>query len=369
MNKFSNYSVLILRTERTHDDLELVVSELKIRGIQVFIFNVQLVAEGGLSFTDFINSYIWEEIDIIDVRYCRGIARNWLSTYKRIFDELQDFLQIQETRGNVITVTPSFATLHWVLYKAGYIKELQEQKISMIPTMIISPPPDGHSEFDIVDYLNQAGSEGIVLKPAVGSGANKLEFIRKVIDSEYQYQVKSYYLDNHQEKQIINFIKNYQELNSHFQDYCNQINIPILVQHFEKITSEISMVFVGEIPHCIERTTAPNMGIAHERFGGENILIINPSNKWLTFAQEVYQALPEVAKKTISLRIDMFERLDGKLVLSEIEGASHRTFFPEVLQFCKEHPLAEKRRIEQLDLNKIRALKKYVELLCSFKLS
>ncbi len=152
-------------------------------------------------------------------------------------------------------------------------------------------------------------------------------------------------------------------MRSHLIDYRQRHKLPILVHNFEEIQGEISAVFINGEPHFVERTLGENTGIAHEKFGGENIFILQPPLAWQTWAHKIYQALPDVAKNTVSLRIDMFERPDGELILSEIEGASHRVLFPETLSYYKEDPTGEKQEMSKLELREISLVKKYIETL------
>ncbi|MBD2593091.1 hypothetical protein H6G74_01940 [Nostoc spongiaeforme FACHB-130] len=359
-----NRSILICHTEQTHEDFEFVLAGLSAKNVKTYIFNIQPLLYGSLDFADFINRFDWKKIDVIDIRYCRGIPRRWEKGYKNIFRELKQFLDLQKSQGNAISITPSFETLNWVLDKASYIKELQQKGIPTVHTIIVS-----HwqlSEFDIADYLNQDGVEKIVLKPAIGSGADGLEFIIRVKNEAHRYEVKTYSREpDDQVTQKLIKLKNNQQLYNYFQNSCRCFNVSKLVQKFEKLKREISAVFVGNTPHFIERTIDVNTEIAHEKFGGENIFILNPPEAWQTFAQDVYQVLLDSVKKTVSIRIDIFELVDGKLILNEVEGASHRVLFPETLQYYKQDILAEKQEISQLKLETMSPLKNYIEMLCN----
>ncbi len=360
-------SILILRSKQTHEDINLVITKLEAVGVLVQVFDVGLLFTGELSFDEFTRMISWEEIAAIDIRYCRGLPRNWEKGYKSIFSKLDQFLKKQQKRGNIIRVTPSMETLEWVLDKAAYLPELQALGIPTVPTVLVPPLPSASSstdDFNIVDYADRYAVEGIVLKPAVGSGADNLEFISKVKNGKFKYQVERYQRDSSDlgKKELIP-LKDDRDLISHFQNYRSKSSLPTLVQNYMEVVREISAVYVDGAIHFVERLTGKNNRIAHEKFGGKNILILEPPQSWKSFARDVYLVLPEVVKNEISIRIDIFQCLDGRLLLSEIEGASHRLFFPEFLQFFKEHPDDQPQEITNSESESSKPLENYLNSL------
>ena len=353
-------SVLILRGNQTYADLELVIAGWAEMGIKTEVFNINRLLNGEELFDEVIKNFHWSEIGVIDLRYCRDILRNWEKGYKQIFHKLKEFLELQQAAGNTITVNPSFESLYWVLDKACYLSELWKIGIPTIPTVIFSSSSE---ELDLLDYFNRNGVDRIVLKPAISSGADGLEFIKRVKGENNKYEVKKYSWENGQALQKIILLEGDRQLRSHFIDYHQRHKLPILLQKFEEIKSEISAVFINSKPHFVQRSLGENTEIAHEKFGGENIFILKPPEAWQNLADKIYQALPDEAKNIVSLRIDMFERMDGELILSEIEGASHRVLFPETLSYYKEYPQGEKLEISKLELREISLVKKYIETL------
>jgi hypothetical protein len=323
-----------------------------------------------LSFDDFTDRFIWEEIGLIDIRYCRGVPRNWEKGYKHIFSELNQFLKSRQQQGLQIKVSPSFQTLEWVLDKVAYTEELQRKGILTLP--IIAVPPPNYSEhssvkLDIVDHINRADVERIVLKPATGSGANNLEFITKTMGAASKYEVEFYQMDsNNSGKKSTLFLQGEQELYEHFKNYRSSLKQVVIVQDYVKTVAEISAVYINGVPHFVERLTGEDSRVAHERFGGKNTLILDPPQSWRSFAQNVYQTLPATVKNTISIRIDIFQCSDGKLLLSEIEGASQRLFFPETLEYFKKNPHTKSKKIEDFDLLPSDPFKSYIEALCTW---
>lgn len=369
LDKPRDRTILILRSEHTHDDLNFVIQRLESVGVATEVFNVGSLFNNNLSFSDFVNRFDWGKIGVIDIRYCRGLPRRWEEGYKSIFSNLNQFLTSQQEQGNTIRVTPSIQTIEWVLDKAGYMEELQG--IAAVPTVII--PPLFHNkeqqpiDFDITAYFSRKNVDRIVLKPTIGSGADNLEFIAKVDKDSHKYEVELYQRDSSDAgcKDIIPLADD-QTLRAHFQDYRTRLNRPVMLQDYVETVCEVSAVYINGIPHFVERSLGENTKIAHEKFGGENTFVLHPPQSWKTFAQEVYQALPDSAKKTVSIRIDIFNCTDGRLLLSEIEGASHRVFFPEFLTHFKENPEAEKQEIKHLKFQINNPAENYIRTLCNW---
>ena len=361
-------SLLILRSGQTHDDIDFISHEIEMQGVKVQKFDVEPLFNHQLSFESFVEKFNWDEIGLIDVRYCRGLPRRWESGYKTIFTKLDRFLSLQKEQGRHIRTIPSFRALNWVLNKAGYLADLRSHDLPMARTELIPDINERQaSEFVVSHYMNQTDLEHIVIKPSVGSGSDGMEFISRVKAGKYKYLVEQYQRDKSDSGLKNTFgLENDDALNQHFRAYRFRYKMPIILQEFIRITGEISAVYIDGIPHFIERTLGQNTKIAHEKFGGENILIHHPPDSWRTLADKIYKLIPAAIRKRNSIRIDMFECEDRGLLFSEIEGASHRLFFEEFLAFYKEHYEDEKQEIKADKPLKYSSSNRYIKMLIGY---
>ncbi|MCP4400860.1 MAG: hypothetical protein GY801_26610 [bacterium] len=313
-------------------DQPLVMQELSDRGINVLVRCVDdaLLEEDGIE--TLIAGIPWNEVAVIDYRYCSGVPRHWNSHYHRFFYSLQTRLNELEQDGHDVEVTPSIATLEWVLSKVRQVKAIERAGIPTIPYRVISHADDFEPIF--INSLNALESDKWVLKPDIGSGGDRICFINQ---NETGFSVTVYRVDFHKNKhkQSKHFAKK-NEWVAYISHVYIPSDFPIILQPLLDVKREISAVYIDGLPHFIERLPAEGHHIAHERFGGKNIYVCQPKETWGQLAEEVFHAIPRSARHSISLRLDFFETHEGLFYFSEVEAASNRILLPITLDYYRQ---------------------------------
>lgn len=347
------------RSQWAKKDQPFIIKELSERGIDLLLRYVDDVLLDQNATKALMDSIPWREVAVIDYRYCRGIPRYWKSHYSRFFNHLHAKLDELAEHGHHIVLTPSIATLEWVLSKVKQIKTMESAGIPVIPHFIIPDDNGLQNRFDTV--LNTLKSNQWVIKPEISSGGDRICFVNQ---SSSGFELTLYRVDFYKSKsKILKKIKTKESLVA----YINQIYIPsdfpLLIQPLLNVKREVSAVYINRLPHFVERLTADEHHVAHERFAGRNIYVCKPDEAWARLAEQVFQAIPIAARNSVSLRIDLFETNEGQIYFSETEAASNRILLPTTLDYYREDITSPIQSINEQPPSFFIPLKHYVDAL------
>lgn len=262
----------------------------------------------------------WDNVDLVDCSHMRGCLPNF-TKYKGILEKI----------GRVdpeIKVIPGTRERDWIASKSAYLSALEKQNIPIIPTCHVDVGEEQENLNDAVNqalsYIENSDVREFVLKPSVSALAVGLEFIQVQKDGSFEVtipakgntssEVQKYDDQEGFVKYLRNYLRNSQSADGTF----------LLQEYVENL--ETSAVFIGGVPHYVERTTGEKH-IAHGQYGGEDILIQDPKPELVERVQSVIDVLPEEIKNSPYLRIDVMELENGEYILAEIEGAGAARLF------------------------------------------
>jgi hypothetical protein len=305
----------------------------------------------------FLDDLPWNDIAVIDYRFCRGIPRHWKSHFEAFFTSLFERVAELASKGHPIALTPAPTALDWVLRKSNQLTHIQEAGLRTVPTEIF---PNTNELFAHLAEVAVPPSTWVI-KPDIGSGADRVIFLNRSTSGfdlrSYKVSITGEKTENHDQ------FNSADELSTFLTSYYSARDIPLLLQPRLDIKRELSAVYIGGIPHFIERLPAADHDIAHERFGGSNTYVLSPDERWRSLAQAVYTALPEASYKSASLRIDLFETGEGEFLFSEVEGASNRILIPETIENYRLDPDSPVLTMQSAPAETAAPLDRYIEAL------
>lgn len=189
------------------------------------------------------------------------------------------------------TIVNPIETLKWNLHK-GYLRELHEQGVSIIPTAFV----DQGAEVCVAQIADDDGWGKIVIKPMVSAGS----FGTRVFD-----------LDGGEGDGAQSF----------FDEMIAQRDMMIqkYMASVDTVGETALIVIDGELTHAIEKR--PRFDDQDE----EVYLRETISDEMRAFATRVLDA---AGKENLYARVDVIPDDDGKLMLSELELLEPSLFFP-----------------------------------------
>lgn len=303
--KLEKNLIISVNVGRQHPDWGRIREEFEARKYRYVALDVK--EEHGIE--KFLVNHDPNEVCAIELRGARGWQTNW-----EVFSAGVSALM------SIIPGIPTindFSMFEWLLEKTVYLPDVEKAGGPIIRSELIEPG----QEVDFLDIINRLGGSGVI-KPSAGSRATGILFIHS--DSG-TFKVTVPQMGN--PEPLVESMTP-EKLNEYMNLYRLDTTQTIMVQEFVD-GLEISAVFVGGKPHFISRTKASNL-VAHEDFGGDNILNEDPPSSIVALAYQIYNALPEKIRDPAYFRADMIYRGEEQNpVLLEIESGSARLFLEE----------------------------------------
>ena len=292
-----------------------------------------------------------------DFRFCRGVPRRWMNGYREFFEPWWSEIICPTEEGPKIATAMDWEALNWVLRKTNQMEAAKRAGVRTINTTVCG----NVAELCEAMVNRREDARGMVIKPSISSGGDRIFVVDR--DSSGQRLTGSFFKVDPSGVGSKQSVECEGELSmaEFITSTSGEADFPFLVQDFVEFRRELSAIYIEGIPHHVERWRAEGEFIAHERFGGENLLVDNPSQDWCRAADAVYAELPPAMKHSLSLRIDFFETLDGQLLFSEVEAASNRIMIPESLKRGRSHEGADAVSLQHEEGQESAPLKRYVE--------
>jgi hypothetical protein len=262
---------------------------------------------------DDVDGVDWEGVDLVNVRMCRGYHADprFLERITHLHDRLGN------APGGPIPMANNLGLIRDAVDKGRYLRLLaEEDDIGLIPTRWL---PRG-TDLRVVDLMDEAGWDDIVIKPTVSAGSWRTIRVSRTGRSTSD----SHYVVNGEGGDGAPYEKQMRALLT-TRDLFAQRFLPAVLDD-----GELSLVFLGgRFSHAVRKTVGPDGGWwAHERLGGVNHST-EPTDEEYAWAEGIYQALERRYGRLWFGRVDGIRDTDGNLRLLECELAIPRLLLPE----------------------------------------
>ncbi|WP_263065095.1 ATP-grasp domain-containing protein [Dickeya dadantii] len=237
---------------------------------------------------DDASHYDWSDVDLVNVRMCRGYHReaNFLQRIEQLSQQLQLLPRPIPMANNIELIRDA-------LDKNIYLRRLAtEDHIDIIPTLWIPR----HTSVCLDEIMERQHWHDVVIKPTVSSGS--WQTIR--VSRTGQSMTDSHFIAAHKQRNTPPYHSLITTLlQTH--DICIQPFLPSILER-----GEFSFVFLGgQFSHAVRKTVGNHNGWwAHERLGGINY-VWEPDQAERDWAEHIYYTL---------------ERRYGRLWFGRIDG-------------------------------------------------
>lgn len=313
--------IILSLSNRLFDESDEIKDVIEKRGLDLLRLN-PLVEDKNQLKKD-LENVPWEKVHLIETREVRSWQKDW-EKYSKALNEIKErVIKEEKQSGRQIKFANPLEGYHWSYDKYRYLKELAGKEVKVVQTEKLS----AEQEFSLAAYMSEHNWDQLVMKPGSGSRALGVIFVSYDKDDD-RYKLSMPYMAEGKkpagseihilDREVLGvFVNNYRD---RFKTHG------ILLQEFLP-GIEISAAFIGNAPHFIMRTAGYDTRVAHEKFGGDNILERNPPNKVRDFARQVADAVSESIGRLYYNRVDMIWNQNSNMTtLLEVEVMAPRLF-------------------------------------------
>lgn len=307
-----NVVVLTLDTGIVHEDYEQTAACLAKLGVIRATCNIY--DERRLSAT--LSAIENDEVDVIETRHIRKWQQNWPKV-RPLFESVE-----AAARKRSVPMIPTPTMFRWNSNKAGYLREMADQRIAITPTIFLEPGETCSLAKTVAQF-----PAGVVIKPAIGARAHGLHFVRRLSHALFEIATPREAegsLPVRVEKANLNVAA----LEEFFQRYRDSFGKQIvLVQELIPEKIEYSGVMISGVEtYYIKRLEGESTGIGHDAFGGTNVVEPAPGRELVDFVENVRKAIPAMLRDEPIIRVDALVCKGRKPMLLEIESGGPRLF-------------------------------------------
>ena len=302
--------ILSVNMGMRHSDWELVAEQMRAHGVEYVPISITETDPTRINY---------DEISLIELRSCRGWQTKWNDFKPWLMELKTSVTQYKQTTGRTIPIVNDVDVFSTFLSKA-YLIDLQRNGVEIVPTTIVKPNDDVDIHYLVKSY------DRFVLKPTRGSKARGLVFGQKLGNGKYKLTFPT--LNEAPTFKILNKVDFTTYFDTYRKESYENTGNGIAVQQFVE-GLETSAVWLGGRFHFIDRTVAEGKLVAHEEFGGQNILNVQPDRQLSRVASHTLGVIKNnLGVDPAYLRIDML--FDGspnsRPKILEIEAGSARLF-------------------------------------------
>lgn len=273
-----------------------------------------------------IHKIEWQDYDFVSLRMCRGLHLD-ADFISKVIDLS---IQLKSVKDKTIPLCNPLIIVKAGIDKAVYLKTLEQQGINIVPTQWIS----SEENKSIMNLMTERGWNQVILKPTISTLSWQTFYIEqrgnKFLISAPEFQDTKPFSYNcnlskkADAKQSVDPEQVFQQLKAE--------NDSVIVQKFmPKILTqgEVSFVFIdGVFSHAVKKIVADGGWVAHELFGGKNIMtqVSQQDELWAT---KVYEKITDLYGELLYGRVDAIADEQGNLKLLECELIVPRLFLNE----------------------------------------